>query len=240
MLLSKLLPARLLVQPGAQLNPLAAVPMTSALSDPDVHYYLGNLGVCTGQKRLVVFALDDSPSMTGAGGNDPLSRRYAEARLAVRTLVRACSCEQEMVAVYHWDKSRFDVPPVGFDPTSNWRVQGGLRVPDDVAGTSELGPVLTRIERAVRPWAWRGWDVHLVVLSDFELLDADLGGVVRQLQRFADRHAATAVVLGSHAPDPRLLDGAVSLLPITSADRPGTLARAVFGVLSRGRTGYRI
>lgn len=240
MLFSTLIPTRLLSQPNTHLDPLAVIPPSSLASDPDVHYWLGNSGVCTGHKRLFVFAFDDSGSVTARCGNDPLSRRYAEARLAVRTLVRACSCGREMAAVFHFDRSGLDVAPVGFDPASNRRVQDALRLPDDVPGTSEFGPVLGRIERAARPWARHGWDVHLIVLSDFELLDADLGGVLGRFQGFAERYAATAVVLGNHQPDPRLLDGAVSVAPIDVGDRPGALARAVFGVLSLGRTGQRI
>lgn len=235
MLNSTLLRSGLLTQP----RPLIQVHPKAPPDDPDVHYWLGYSGICTGHKRLFVFAPDDSYSVVGFGGNDPLSRRYAETRLAIRTLVRACTCGRELAAVCHWDRSRFDVPPVGFDWHGVVRLRDGLRLPDDAAGTSDLGPVLTRIQHLVRPWAWRGWDIHLIVLSDFELTDADEHGVFARFDQFAGRHQTTAVVSGGRV-DPRLTDSPATVLPITAADPPGTLARAVFGVLKQGRTGQRM
>jgi hypothetical protein len=240
MLTSTFLPSNLLAQPGMNSGTEAAAPMVpvTPTDDPEVHYSLGNAGRCSGHKRLYAFAFDDSGSVTGVGGNDPLSKRYAEARLAIRTLARACRCGRELAAVCHWDVSRLDVPPVGFDQRGTALLQHGMRLPVDGGGTSDLGPVLGRITRLTRVWAWRGWDVHLIVLSDFELTDTDSDGVFAQLDRFARPHNATAVVLGGNPPT-QLLDSHATVLPVISSDPPGALAMTLFDVLTRDRIGRR-
>jgi hypothetical protein len=200
----------------------------------DVHYHLGSAGRCSGRPNLFVFASDDSGSVVGAGGNDPLSRRYAEARLAIRTLARACRCGQELAAVAHWNKSLADVPPTTLNRLAVRRVLAGLVQPPDSAGTSDLGPVLTRIERLVRRWRWARYLPHLVVMSDFELTDPDPASVFDRLNRFPGR--VTALALGAD-PDSRIDPERVQIIQISGGDEPGRLARALFGGLTEGRPG---
>ncbi|MDR1237001.1 MAG: hypothetical protein LBK28_02045, partial [Propionibacteriaceae bacterium] len=181
-------------------DPLPPPPLPLPSLPDDVHYRLGSAGRCSGRPNLFIFASDDSGSVVGAGGNDPLSRRYAEARLAIRTLARACRCGQEMASVAHWDKSLADVLPTNLNRLAVRRVLAGLVQPPDSAGTSDLGPVLVRIERLVRRRRWARYLPHLVVMSDFELTDPDPSGVFDQLNQFPGR--VTALVLGVE-PDPR-------------------------------------
>ena len=232
MLGSTLLKSRPLVG-GLMEDNQPAVPPLKLLPD-DVHYYLGGAGRCTGQRRLFVFMPDDSGSVVGAGGNDPLSKRYAEARLAVRTLARACHCWRELVAVAHWDRSLCDVPPVGLNRLGTAWALSGLVQPVDAAGTSDLGPVLARVTSRLRRWKWAGCQVHLVVMSDFELTDADPAGVFERLNSFPGE--VTALVLRSQ-PDQRLDSERVKGVAISQADEPGRLARALFGQVTEGRVG---
>jgi hypothetical protein len=71
-------------------------------------------------------------------------------------------------------------------------------------------------------------------MSDFELTDPDPSGVFDQLNQFPGR--VTALVLGVE-PDPRIDSERVGVIPISQADEPGCLARALFGYLTEGRSG---
>jgi len=223
--------------------------------DPDVYYRLGYAGICDGQAKLFGFLLDDSGSVTSAGGNDPLSRRYGETRLAVTTLAEACRCGREAVAVIHWDVGRHDVPPVVIrgDTTRPWfyrpakslsHVLGGLRQPADAAGTSCLAPALAEAEQLVQRVGRNGVASHLIVLSDFELLDTDPDDVFTRLAGFAGQPdcQVTAVALGKPADrvDSRLNRPGIQVLPLTAADPPGALAHALFGQLTAGRSGRQL
>jgi hypothetical protein len=232
MLASTLLPSRALGQPGGI---TASTPSTDD-PDPEVHYWLGRAGACTGHKQLFVFCFDDSGSVTSSGGNDPLSKRYAEARLAIRSLARACRCGRELAAVYHWDVSGLDTPPASLDRHGIIRLQAAMRLPTDTTGTSDLAPVLGRVKHQLRPWIWRGWHIHLIVLSDFELTDANPPAVFDSLNRYAIRHSVTAVVLGGQT-DTQLANSHVQVLPVTSSDPPGALAKTLFRTLTTGRIG---
>jgi hypothetical protein len=203
----------------------------------EVHYHLGAAGRCDGRRKLFVFLLDDSGSVAGAGGNDPVQRRYAEARLAVRTLAGACRCGRELMAVLHWDAGSHDVPPVRLDRPGAGRLLDGLVQPDDHAGSSQLGPALNRAAALSQHPSSRRYQAHLVVLSDFQLLDGDPASVFARLNGFPGQ--VTAVVLGVE-PDARLDADRVAVVPITAGDEPGALARALFGRLTEGRPGRRV
>jgi hypothetical protein len=218
-----------------------------AISDDEVDYPLGSAGRCTGERRLFIFVLDDSGSVTGAGGNDPLSKRYAEARLAVRTLGRACSCSRERVAVLHFDGVG-EVGPCGLGRLGLPQVLGGLVQPVGAIGSSELGPVLGRAEDLAGEATDHNYRVCLVVMSDFELLDDDPAAVIGRLAVFPG--AVTAVVLGGSGSGSgtsgggSLLDSSLSgvastvrVLSVAAGDEPGTVARALFGTLTAGRQG---
>jgi hypothetical protein len=218
----------------------------------DVDYPLGTAGRCTGERRLFILVLDDSGSVTGVGGNDPLSRRYAEARLAVRTLSRACGCGRERVAVLHFD-GLGEVEPCGLDRWGLVRVLDGLVQPVGAGGSSELGPALGRAEALAGEAAGHGYRVQLVVLSDFELLDDDPVGVMGRLAAFPG--AVTAVVLGGSGSGsggatsgscsllealPADVPSTMHVLSVAAGDEPGALARALFGTLTVGRGGRRV
>jgi hypothetical protein len=236
MLTANLLDTDLLAA-GLLADPMPVPPPLPRQSD-DVYYHLGSAGRCSGQQRLFIFASDDSGSVTSGGGNDPLSRRYAEARLAVRTLARACRCGRELAAVAHWDKSGFDVPPTGLGRSGLAEVLAGLAMPNDAAGTSNLGPVLGRIKQLVRHPSLARHQAHLVVMSDFELTDPDPASVFDQLNHFPGK--VTALVLGGRSADQidnRLDTDRIQVARITADDEPGRLARVLFDGLTEDRAG---
>lgn len=227
---STLLPGRLLAQ-TQPVNTSRAV----AGDDPEVHYWLGTAGSCPGRPSLYVPVFDNSASVTGGGGNDPLSRRYAETRLVLRRLARACTCGQSMAAVFHWDEGPTEVSPVRLDPRGLARVQTGLRDPR-TGGTSDLGPVLRRAINTITPQARRGYRPHLIVASDFEITDLEPDAVFDRLHTLASKWNIVALVLGEHV-NPRLEGGQIRILQVTSADPPGAAARALFGALTLDRPG---
>lgn len=196
---------------------------TTAWEVNSVPVWLGYPGRCTGHARRLVFVFDDSGSMTG--GNDPVGNRYAEAAHAVATLARSCRCGRERVQVLHFDSGNDSALFQVTDPAA----QATLHRPDRVAGSSELGPALRRVR-----WSSARGTTHLIVLSDFQLLDPDPDRVLAQLARFPGQ--VTAVVLGAE-PDPRLADPRVTVVPIAVDDQPGALARALFAHITTGRPG---
>lgn len=227
MLASTLLPPCLREHPGHR----AA---TTTRHDPDVHYWLGPAGRCTGQPKAFLFAPDDSGSVTSAGGNDPLSRRYAEARLAFRRLARACTCGHEHAAILHWDTSPLDVPPVRLDTHGLARLATGLHTPGTPAGTSDLGPVLERATTLARRLSRRHVQPHLIIASDFEITDPHPDHILDRLSQFATRWTATALILGGH-PGTQLTNQPITTIQITPDDPPGTAAHALFDILTTGR-----
>lgn len=196
---------------------------------PDID--LGSPGRCPKRPTLTVFDFDNSGSVCGIGGNDPIGRRFDEATLAVEAVGRRCRCRQELVAV-----TNFDTPNSGDVPPTPIRggmaaIKQGLRIPGDGGGSSNLGPSLESVERLVALYP-----NHLpivVVLSDFELFDPDVPGVLDRLAAFPG--LVHAVVLRSDPPERLVEDPRVDVTHISHGDPPGSLARAVFGALTRTR-----
>lgn len=181
---------------------------------------------------LLIAVFDDSGSVAGPVGSDPLSGRYEEARQAFEVIARR-GAAHELGAVLHFDTPcSGDVGPVPLVRRGLLSVRSALRVPLDGAGSSELGPSLGRAaELAAEHPDHRA---TLVVLSDFLLFDPEPGPVLRALAAFpGDVHA---VVLGGRLP-PGVLDERVQRTDITSEDQPGALALALFGSLTTHRLG---
>jgi len=181
---------------------------------------------------LLIAVFDDSGSVAGPVGSDPLSGRYEEARQAFEVIARR-GAAHELGAVLHFDTPcAGDVPPTPLMRRGLLAVRGALRVPPDGAGSSELGPSLRRaVEMAAEH---PNHQATLVVLSDFLLLDPEPGPVLRDLAAFpGDVHA---VVLGGRLPA-GVLDEGIQRTNITREDPPGALAIALFGSLTAHRLG---
>jgi hypothetical protein len=197
-------------------------------------YALGNPGKPSPEPTLLIADFDNSGSMLGPAGSDPLSNRFAEVAHAYRLVARKGS-HCELGAVLHFDTpSSSEVAPVPLTRSGFATLQAGLRIPADGAGSSRLAPSLARASDLAA--AHPDHQTTLIVLSDFLLLDNDPGAVLARLERFPG--TVHAVVLGRRRDALVPLDVA-SVTHVGSSDPPGAVAKAVFASLTRTRPGSR-
>jgi hypothetical protein len=196
---------------------------------------LGDPGRPPEYPTLLIVIADDSGSVIAPAGTDPLSNRYEEARRAFKVVARH-GRTHELGAVIHFDTpTSSDVLAAELTRRGLRQLTTGLRVPPDAAGASVLGPSLHEAVRLAR--AYPEHRTSLLVLSDFQLFDPDLGAVLAELAAFpGDIHA---VVLGALLPE-GLLDQRVHITQIGYDDQPGAVARAVFVSLTIHRPARRL
>jgi hypothetical protein len=189
---------------------------------------LGYPGRCPSGPTLAIFITEESGSLGGPAGNDPVSNRYAEARRAATVLGRHCQCEHCLLAVVH-----FDTPTSGcVDPTPLTRagrrsILSALAAPQDAAGSSSLELGLTRAEdiAAHHP----DHKVVLIILTDWELFDANLPDLLARLTTFNGLVFAVGL---RNSPPASLAGPNITSLTIRPDSPPGSLARAVFDALT--------
>ena len=194
---------------------------------------LGWPGFCPRQPRLVLPIFDDSGSVSLPGGGDPVGNRYEEAQLAFTALQEWCTCGKCLGGVLHFDTPRGDVAPGKLrSPTFQLHLARGLRIPRFAAGSSILGPSLTRAEEIAMSFPKH--EVRLVVLTDWQLFDTD--NVLNQLRSFP----GTVLAIGLNTNPPIAADDdSIVGLRVGHDDPPGAVARALFGELTVGRRGRR-
>jgi hypothetical protein len=107
-----------------------------------------------------------------------------------------------------------------------------LRIPRFAAGSSTLGPSLTRAEEIAASFPKH--EVRLVLLTDWQLFDTD--NVLERLRSFPG--AVLAIGLNTDPPIAADDDRIVGLR-IGHDDKSGAVARALFGELTVGRRGRR-
>ena len=193
---------------------------------------LGSPGVCSGDATLQIWIFDDSGSVTGVGGTDPMAHRYREARTALRHVARACSCGAERVGIVHFDANKGRVRPSRIGGLGELWLRRGLQVPIGAPGSSDLLTAL-QVAEAWADQAADGTSLQMVVFSDFALTDEDPDDVIRRMESFSGE--VTACVLGPGiwpGADPR-----VQVRHVASSDGGGSFARAVFGELTHHRSG---
>lgn len=192
---------------------------------------LGRPGRCPERPILFINVVDNSGSVAGVAGNDPVGNRFAEVRLAIETVAERCRCGEELVALLNFDSpTSVDVPPTPMKSGMSV-IEQGLKIPADGAGSSVLGRSLDRARCLVDTYPEH--QGVLVVLSDFELLDADVPGVLNDLCDFAG--LVHAVVLRSGPPRRLVDDPRVTVTHVAHSDPPGALAKAVFVALTATR-----
>ncbi len=192
---------------------------------------LGPVGKCPEVPVLLITTADNSGSVVGVGGNDACGNRFQEMRLAIEAVAKRCKCGDELVAMLNFDSPNSgDVPPT---PLRNGvaGLERGLEIPRDGSGCSLLGPSLSK----ARQIADRYPDHHVVfiALSDFQLFDGDVAGVLRAFTDFPGQ--PHAVVLRSAVPQALVDDLRVIVTPVNPSDPAGTVARAVFTALTATR-----
>ncbi|MDX1870711.1 hypothetical protein SBI67_01130 [Mycolicibacterium sp. 120266] len=199
----------------------------------DAPIVLGEPGGCPPQGSLVHVVLDQSPSVTSDGGTDPLSRRHAEAALAIRHVAAACRCRRDRVALAPFDaESAGAVAPQPLTRRGLRTLDHGLQQLADTWGmSSRLGPALDRVEAEKTD---SGVLRAVVVFSDFLLTDPNPSSVLRRLCELPGY--VHAVVLGAQPPTVLLADPHVAVTRLTPSSPAGSAARAVFDGLTRFRT----
>lgn len=204
-------------------------PEKSGGTSPD--YDLGDPRRPAAVPTLLIAIADDSASVTGSGGSDPLANRYAEMDRAFCTIARRGS-RHELASVLHFDSpSDADVAPRPLTSRSVRALRQALRAPTGGHGSSQLGPSLRRATALARAHAKHA--ATLVVLSDFALLDADVGEVLAELAAFpGDVHA---VLLGGDASEHNF-DPSITVTPVHQGDPAGSVARALFASLMTHRS----
>lgn len=192
---------------------------------------LGDPGSCPVHGTLLIMVFDNSASLSGPAGADPISNRYAEASHAIRTISKRCTCGNELVAVLHFDSpTAADVVPTTLGRRGGQIVEKGLHAPPDGAGSSVLLPSLELAHRTAADNS--DHDATLVVFSDFDLLDSNPAVSLSRLNEFpGDVHA---VVLGRKIPD-GLLHPRIKITHVAPGDLPGAVARALFDSLITSR-----
>ena len=187
---------------------------------------LGFPGHCPDHPVLTTFLVDDSGSVVGPAGNDPLSNRYAEIAQAIRAVRRWCLCGHERVSVIH-----FDTPTSGcLSPTPLRQLRGprlarSLRTPSDARGASTALPALVALTDGLPGEG--STELVTVILSDWELFDTPIE-LARTLASLPG-HLVAVGLGGEERPD--VLPPGAQFIPITTASRPGSVAHAVFGTL---------
>ncbi|MDM2496006.1 hypothetical protein PP564_12930 [Mycobacteroides abscessus] len=194
---------------------------------------LGDPGRCSSRGTTVIIVDDGSPSVADTGGNDPLSRRYAETALAIRRVASACRCKRDRVALVPFDVgSAGHVAPQPLTRRGMRTLMDGVRQRASECGlSSDLGPALDRVDAST---ARSHGAVAVVVLSDFLLTDQNPSAVVERLQDFPGY--VHAVVLGAQPPGVLLADPHVAVTRLTPSSPPGSAAQAVFDGLTHYRT----
>jgi hypothetical protein len=213
-------PSSLVGEPPRQIRPQKEKPIE-----------LGWPGFCPRQPRLVLPIFDDSGSVSLPGGGDPVGNRYEEARLAFAALKEWCTCGKCLAGVLHFDTPRGDATPGKLrSATFQQHLTRGLRVPRFAAGSSILGPSLTRAEEIAASFPKH--EIRLVVLTDWQLFDTD--NVLDRLRSFP----GPVLAIGLNVNPPSAVDDdKIVGLRVGHDDPPGVVAHALFGELTVGRRG---
>lgn len=189
---------------------------------------LGHPGYCPAVPTLTTIVADDSGSLSGPTGNDPVSNRYAEARRALDVIGRHCRCGNCLVAVVHFDTPTSGcIEPTPLTRAGRNRLASGLEIPRDSAGTSFLGPSLTTAEEL----AANNSDHRniLIILTDWALFDHDLESIYDRIVAFP----GIVVAVGLRNPVPDAVTGPnIRSITLSTDSPPGTLAKAVFDGLN--------
>ncbi len=197
-------------------------------------FTLPHPGSCSGKKTLTIVICDDSGSVAGLGGTDPVSQRYQEARIAFRHLAGHCGCRREFGAVLHFDYSTsWDVAPAGLDRRGLSQIENGLQEPEGAGGSSALGPSLARAKAMTA--AFNDDHVQLVVFSDFMLTDDDPASVYAELAKFPG--TVHAIVLTVEPPRELLDEPGITVTGVSGTGLPGEVARALFASMTTRRIG---
>lgn len=214
---------------------LARSAPAAASADPELAEWLSRIQLpapkpCSHTPTLTLISIDGSGSLTAHGGNDPLGRRFDEARHVLSRVAR-CRCGNERVAIVHFDPGPSDRGPIELTRRTTATIDEALIVPNGGTG-SNLSPSLDRIEKIVNAEG-TGAAINVVILSDFELFDADVDATLKRLGRIGNAHA---VVLNNRVPPAIDNHSTITVSHVRHDSEPGVVAAAMQTGLTAART----
>ncbi|MCX2746254.1 hypothetical protein OOZ51_00305 [Arthrobacter sp. MI7-26] len=194
---------------------------------------LGNPGRCPKTPTLTMFICDDSGSLYGPAGSDPLSNRYGEVHRALEAVARHCFCGKCQAAIIHFDTPTTGcVDPTPLTRTGMRRLANGLTVPHDATGASLLEGSLTQAEALAAHYP--DHPLALCILTDWELFDDNASDLFSRLASYPGKVYA----VGLRNPPPLdLLGPATQTVTVTRDSPQGSLACAMFDSLTIHRSG---
>lgn len=181
---------------------------------------------------LDTLVFDDSYSITGPQGTDPVGNRYREAHHAIASVANWTESKRQRVSILHFDHPVGSSGVVTLSASSIERLGRYLDIPRGGMGTSQLDCALLAAERQARARDVR--DVRLTVFSDYQLTDYDTHGIYERLRSFPG--IVHAVVLNAVPPVELQVDNII-VTRVSSRDEPGALARTLFKSLTMTRPG---
>lgn len=223
-----ILPARL-----ARGQLLGTGGLSNSGTAPKLNLVLGHPGTCPAEPSLTICIFDDSGSMLG--GADSTGERYTEAGIVFDRISRSCRCDREKAAILHMNRpTSADRAPMPLNRRAKSDFEGGLRVPMDGDGASEMGATLDKALHLAK--AHPSHRSMLLCFSDFVLTD-NPSQLSEKLAGFpGDVHA---VVMRSEPPQELLQHQNITITRIAAGAEPGAVARALFQTLTLHRPGAR-
>lgn len=193
---------------------------------------LGPVGRCSGKATLVIFVVDDSASVASPGGNDPVSNRYTEIRLALDEVAKRCRCGRELAAVLHFDSPHGDSAVQPLSRAGLRALDASLCIPIGGMGSSSLLPSMAGAQHLAQDH--QDHEIVLVILSDFWLTDLPITDAWDRLSTFPG--TVIAVRLGTFASVTVEVPGVRGTVHISCDSPAGATAQAVL----RGLTLHRL
>ncbi len=222
---------------SSQLQPSALIETTTAVTAPTERITPGWPGIEPKEPTLDICIYDDSESLSGVDGNDPVASRYKESRLALDLIARWSFTATQKIAVLHFDHPQ--VPALQPIPLHRGRhlrrILAALEQPGNCAGSSDLVPAMAAANRLAKNSG--ASQVQCTIFSDFALTDQHPAQPYEEIGKFAG--PVHAVVLNATA-SPILTElPNVTVTEVRSDDPSGMLAAALAHSLTANRRGAR-
>ncbi|MDL9944546.1 vWA domain-containing protein [Gordonia sp. ABSL11-1] len=198
-------------------------PRTTSRPELRPRLVLPDVGACPGHAVDLIALIDNSPSVSGPGGNDPLSDRISELQTAIHHIAASCRCRRERISLVSFDcPSGTAILRQTLSKSGLRHLERGLlRMPTD-PGSSSLGPSLDIAEQITSEAQGKAM---VVVLSDFLLTDDHPDDVLERIRNLgADKHV---VMLGAEPPSVLEADPTVTVSRIGPSSQPGAVATAL-------------
>lgn len=183
---------------------------------------------CPHNPRLLALISDSSGSVTAYRGNDAAGRRWDEQARAVEVWAGKCRCDDQLVAVLHFDDVGADVGPIPTRPNRQAMaaLEPALQIPAG-AGSSNQGSSADRTLRMGREHPKH--ELVAVTFTDGQLFDSNPQAVIDGLAAGSSR--LHRVILGGHS-HVNFDAGNASYTDLNEQSDPGAAAAAIINTLN--------